>query len=257
MQASSPGRVPESERSVSRDKQVAVMRTRRFNAQSLSLAVVSGILGLAGCRATPARRNLPPLPPQPVVLIIGDSISMDRSGYFSKLTELSGERYRVVHNPRNGGDSGNVLAHLEEWVASAAPDIIHFNCGLHDIKFDRKTRTHQQAADVYEHNLRSIVAYLKANTRARLVFALTTPVNEAWHHANKPFDRRERDVRTYNAIARRVMAEHGIPVNDLYQVIADAGPDTCLVRDGVHMNARGNALLAPAVARAIEELAGR
>ena len=201
----------------------------------------------------PAAAGPPIATGTPVVLIIGDSISM-KDGYFPGVVERLGERFRLVHNPGNGSDSAHVLAHLEEWVAAASPDVIHFNCGLHDIKFDRKKQALQQPPPDYERNLREIARRLKALPNTRLMFALTTPVNEQWHRANKPFDRRMKDVERYNAIARRVMAENGIAVNDLFRVIADAGPDTCLVRDGVHMNGRGNALLAEAVASAIERL---
>jgi lysophospholipase L1-like esterase len=207
-------------------------------------------------RASQAGQQYPPLPTVPKVLIVGDSISM-QGGYFPGVVERLGDRYDVVHNPGNGSDSANVLAHLEAWVSAAEPDIIHFNCGLHDLKFDREKHTNQQPPDVYERNLRQIVAWLKANTQARLMFALTTPVNEQWHHANKPFDRRVADVDAYNAIARKVMSEAGIPIDDLHRVIANADPDTCLKQDGVHMNAKGNPLLADAVAGAIERLAGR
>ncbi len=207
----------------------------------------------AGCAHSSGVQAPDRTPQQPVVLIIGDSISM-QGGYFPGVVERLGERSRVVHNPGNGGDSANVLAHLDEWVAAADPDIIHFNCGLHDLKVDRKLQTRQQPPDVYETNLREIVRRLKQKEGVRLVFALTTPVNEAWHRSNKAFDRREPDVEHYNAIARQVMSEHGIPINDLHRVIADAGPDRCLKPDGVHMNADGNRLLADAVVAAIENV---
>jgi lysophospholipase L1-like esterase len=219
-------------------------------------AVLVIMLSAAGCHEGHAPHEYSPLPGQPDVLIIGDSISM-QGGYFPGLVERLGEGHRVAHNAGNGGDSTNVLKNLDEWVTAADPDIIHFNCGLHDLKFDRLRKTHQQEPDAYERNLREIVAYLKTKTRARLVFALTTPVNEEWHHKNKPFDRRQVDVDQYNVIARRVMAEHDIAVNDLHRVIAEAGPDTCLKQDGVHMNEKGNALLADAVAAAIRKVTGR
>ena len=44
----------------------------------------------------------------------------------------------VVSPPENGGDSANVLAHLDEWVLKQKPDIVHLNCGLHDLKRAKK-----------------------------------------------------------------------------------------------------------------------
>ena len=46
--------------------------------------------------------------------------------------------------------------------------------------------------------------------------------------------------------------KYDVPVNDLHKVIANVNPDTCLRKDGVHMNEKGNKLLADAVAGAIK-----
>ena len=208
---------------------------------------------IAGCASTPQRQEQPSQ--KPIVLVVGDSISMEQSGFFKGLVERIGDRYTIVHNPGNGGNSGHVAAHIQEWVETASPDIVHINCGLHDIKYDRNKKTLAIPPDQYERNLRQIAGYLEGLKDTKVVFALTTPVVDEWHHANKPFDRREADVRHYNTIARRVMSPHGIPVSDLHQPIIEAGPKSCLLKDGVHMNGKGNRILADAVARTIEPLA--
>lgn len=210
-------------------------------------------VGPVGCTHGP-KPEPEPMASTPVVLIIGDSISMD-GGYLPGVTRRLGDRFRVIHNPDNGGDSADILAHVDEWLAAAEPDIVHFNCGLHDSKFDRLRKTRQQEPQAYERNLREIIRRLRARPETRLIFALTTPVNEEWHRAARPFDRRAADVILYNTIARRVMSENAIPINDLHQVITDAVPDTCLLPDGVHFNAKGNALLAEAVAAMIDRVA--
>ncbi len=213
------------------------------------------ILPLA-CTAPPKRDFAPPpLPAQPTVLIIGDSISMEKSGYFEGLVQRLGPRYRVVHNPANGGDSANVLAHIQEWVTAAKPDIIQFNSGLHDIRTGSGGTRQNRPPDVYERNLREIVSYLKTNTHARLIYALTTPVNDVWHHRARGFDRHEADVQLYNQIAGRIMKENDIAINDLHEKIVSAGADSCFINDGVHMNDRGKAICAEAVAAAIERIA--
>jgi lysophospholipase L1-like esterase len=208
----------------------------------------------AGCASTSPRPEEAVGPHQTVVLIMGDSISME-NGYLKGLRGRLGESFEVVHNSGNGGDSANVLAHLETWVRAASPDIIHFNCGLHDLKLDRATGTHQVPLEQYRRNLDAITGWLKQHSDARLVFALTTPVNTEWHRKKKPFDRELSAVARYNQAAREIMERYGIPVNNLYGVISEAGPDTCLVADGVHMNEKGKALLADAVAAKIREIA--
>lgn len=214
------------------------------------LALVGAVV--PGC--SQGLQSVEPLAGTPEVLVIGDSISI---GYHEPLLARLGDEYVAVHNPGNGGDSHNVMTNLHDWVTAIDPDIIHFNCGLHDIKLDRETKTHQRPPAEYEANLRKICGYLTTQTDARLVFALTTPVNDEWHHRNRPFDRRNEDVQAYNRIARSVMQEYGIAVNDLYSVIEKAGPNECLVADGVHMKPEASGTLADAVAEAIRRAAGR
>lgn len=208
---------------------------------------------VAGCASVPQSRNTPAR--KPTVLIVGDSISMERSGFFKGLVERIGDRYDIVHNPGNASNSAHVAANIRKWVEAASPDIIHINCGLHDIKFHRDKKALAIPPDQYERNLRRIAGYLKGLKNTKIVFALTTPVVDEWHHANKPFDRRETDVRHYNTIARRVMSEHGITISNLYQPIIEAAPESCLVKDGVHMNGKGNRILADTVAKTIEQAA--
>jgi lysophospholipase L1-like esterase len=195
-----------------------------------------------------------PAPHKPTVLIIGDSISMESIGYFDKLNERLSGRYELVHNPGNGGDTRNVLGHLDEWVTAYKPDIIHFNCGLHDLRTNFDETKQQVPPEEYEHNLQEIVNYLKTRTKARLVFALSTPTNEQWHKS-KGTDRLKVNVDLYNEIARRVMTQNKITINDLHSLVVHAGVNDCLVPDGVHMNENGKTLCADAVAAAIERAA--
>jgi lysophospholipase L1-like esterase len=208
---------------------------------------------VAGCASTPTREVEPP--GQLTVLIVGDSISMERSGFFKGLVERIGDRYNIAHNPGNAGNSAHVAANIQKWVETACPDIIHINCGLHDIKYDRDKKALAIPPGQYEQNLRHIAGYLEGLQDTTVIFALTTPVIDAWHRANKPFDRREADVQHYNATARRVMSEYDIKVSDLHRPIVEAGPESCLVPDGVHMNGKGNRILADAVAKTIERAA--
>jgi lysophospholipase L1-like esterase len=182
------------------------------------------------------------------VILIGDSI---RIGYQPTVEQLLGEQAQIWAPKENGGTSANVLAHLDEWVLSRCPDILHLNCGLHDMKTEFGVSSQGIPLDKYETNLRQIVGRIVEQGSTQLIWAATTPVNEIWHHANKPFDRFEADVLSYNAVACQIMAEYGVPVNDLYQVVMDAGRDQHLTPDGVHFSPPGYALLGQAVADAI------
>lgn len=104
----------------------------------------------------------------------------------------------------------------------------------------------------YEKNLARIIARVKAETEATLIWATTTPVNEDLHHRHKSFYRFEADVEAYNRVARRLAEQSGLPINDLNAVITSAGRDRLLLTDGVHFTEEGYTLLGEAVAATIK-----
>lgn len=185
--------------------------------------------------------------PLPRILLIGDSIRMR---YAPIVKEHFKATANVIIIKENCQDSKKVLTHLPKWLKQAkAPDIkiIHFNCGLHDIKRMHGSETNQQPLPQYETNLQKIVDLMKEKTNAQLIWATTTPVIYELHHKNKDFDRFEADVELYNAAAKKIIDQHQIPINDLNAVIKNNGINLCISQDGVHMNEKGNNLLANAV----------
>jgi acyl-CoA thioesterase-1 len=113
---------------------------------------------------------------------------------------------------------------------------------LHDLRLgDGKL---QVALDQYEQNLRTIVARLK-RTGARLIWCSTTPVPEK---TDPP--RRESDVPAYNAVARKIVDENGIRIDDLH---AFALPRLSAIQppENVHFSSEGSKVLAEHVAASI------
>ncbi|MBC8217948.1 MAG: SGNH/GDSL hydrolase family protein, partial [Planctomycetes bacterium] len=191
----------------------------------------------------------------PKVLIIGDSISI---GYFRPAKELLEFDAVLVHNPGNAQPTGTGLAKLDDWLGETKWDVIHFNHGLHDLKYVGENgknvaveKGHQQIPiDQYEKNLEELVRRLK-KTGAKLIFATTTPVPDGTGIRVKG------DAKKYNVVAERVMKEHGITVNDLYSF---AMPRLTKIQrpKNVHFNEGGSFLLGEQVAAAIlEKLEGR
>src|SRR4051794_8574362 len=195
---------------------------------------------------TRGQADVSPRPGLPKVVLIGDSI---RLGYAQGVTERLSGKAVVISPPENGGDSANVLTHLDEWVLRQKPDVVHLNCGLHDLKRSRTDGHHQLELDRYCENLRRIVARIRESTDAALVFADTTPIVDERHARRRAeFDRTEADVRRYNDAAIAVMGELGVPVHDLHWVVEQGAPETMLGPDGTHYTAAGSDRLAEAVA---------
>jgi dienelactone hydrolase/lysophospholipase L1-like esterase len=211
------------------------------------LVILLSVVGLFSA-ATPVRGQADASPGAglPKVVLVGDSI---RLGYAPRVAERLAGKAVVISPPENGGDSTNVLAHLDEWVLRQKPDVVHLNCGLHDLKRSKSDGHHQVGLERYSENLRRIVARIRAGTDAALVFADTTPILDERHaRRGADFDRTEADVRRHNAAATAIMRELGVPVHDLHWVVEQGGPETMLGPDGTHYTAAGSDRLAEAVA---------
>ncbi len=191
------------------------------------------------------------VPGLPRVLLIGDSISM---GYTLEVrAKLAGKAN--LHRPlENCGDTARGVASLDKWLGTGKWDVIHFNFGLHDLKYldaagqlaapDKGKQVHSLAE--YESNLRKIVARLK-QTGAKLIWAATTPV------PGGTTGRVEDDALRYNAVAARVMREQGVAINDLHAFVRPRQAQ--LQRPAnVHFSTAGSAQLADEVVGKIAPL---
>src|SRR5262249_40137206 len=114
-------------------------------------ARLAACLGLL-VAAAPAPAQ-PPNKDLPKVVLVGEC---SRLGYAPLVAKRLEGKAVVVSVAANGGDSANVLKNLDEWVLREKPDVVHLNCGLHDLKLSKKTKKHQVELDDYEANLKRI-----------------------------------------------------------------------------------------------------
>ena len=188
----------------------------------------------------------------PRVLLIGDSISI---GYTVPARDaLRGEAN--VHRPlTNCGPTTRGLEGLSQWLGDTDWDVIHFNWGLHDLKYlgpdgenltdPKDPRNHQQVPPKeYEKNLRKLVSQLK-KTGAVLIWRNTTPVPAGSK------GRVEGDAATYNDTAKQVMAEHGIEIHDMYGSVKPQMETLMLPNGNVHFTKEGSEKLGNDVADVI------
>jgi lysophospholipase L1-like esterase len=181
--------------------------------------------------------------------LIGDSIRM---GYQQTVHQMLSDEYEIWQPEENGGNSRNVLSHINEWLINQPADVIHINCGLHDLR--KEYGSNEPAIDLieYEENLIAIFTRIKTETKAQIIWASTTPVNQKWHHETKGFDRFEADVDAYNEVATRVATKINIPIDDLYTVVVAVGRDNIILPDGVHFTSEGYNILGNAVVKFIK-----
>ena len=207
----------------------------------LTLGLVSGLLGQGADKKKPA--PVVDDPKLPRVLLIGDSISI---GYTVPTQKLLAGKANVHRIPENGGPTSNGLKKIDRWLGTGKWDVIHFNWGLHDLKMDAEGK-HQVPITEYEKNLRALVKRLKA-TNARLIWASTTPVPEG--KVSPP--RKDSDVVAYNVVAKKIMEENGIAIDDLY-TFARSMLDKIQMPANVHFTPKGSEKLAERVAASIQE----
>jgi len=191
-------------------------------------------------------------PDSPRVVLVGDSIQLSYAPSVAK--HLAG-RAIVISAAANGGDSSNVLKHLEQWVVQERPTVVHFNCGIHDTKKFKSTGAFQVSPEQYEANLREIVARIRKETGALVLFATTTPILDdraARHRRDRDYELLDASVRQYNMIAKKVMQDLAVPINDLHSALATpASPDRVeqlIGSDGVHLQPQATELVGKAVA---------
>jgi len=183
-------------------------------------------------------------PALPQVLLIGDSISI---GYTLPTREMLQGTANVHRIPTNGGPTIRGWDNINNWIGKKKWDVIHFNWGLHDLKYldDGK---HQVPLEYYALMLERLVKRLK-QTEAALIWCSTTPVPEG-----KVSPRRDpADVVRYNQAALKIMKKHGVQVNDLY------GFALPLVKDiqrpvNVHFTDDGSKQLADQVVKHIKDV---
>ena len=185
----------------------------------------------------------------PKVMLLGDSI---RLSYQPLVAERLAGKAEVVGPQINGQFALYTLSSIPNWITEfGKPDVIHWNNGIHDAGYNPRRAPVQILLADYVGNLRGIIRHVHANITRKLIFATSTPP-----HPDKPFSEegwswKHGDIERYNAAAREVMAEFGVPVNDLYSVIR-ADPDRLISSDQLHLSDAGKALCAAAVARCIE-----
>jgi acyl-CoA thioesterase-1 len=184
----------------------------------------------------------------PRVLLLGDSIAM---GYLLPVRASLHGRANVHGAPENCGDTARGLQRLETWLGRDPWDVIHFNFGLHDLKYLDAHGNYVAPAQgevvstllQYEDHLRELAARLN-RTGATLIYATTTPVPAG------TLARIEHAEIAYNAVARRVMLDAGITINDLHALVA-AQPTVLQRPNDVHFTEAGYRRLGDAVSASV------
>jgi hypothetical protein len=219
-----------------------------MKANSISFLIATCLLALISCTKE-----------APKILIIGDSISI---GYTPYVKEMLGERAYVEHNEGNAQHSGTGLEEVISWIGEEKWDIVQFNWGLWDLAYRHEDSETQGKRDKikgivtftpeqYRSNLDSLVRIIKSSTKAKLLFVSTSYVPEGEK------GRFVKDAPIYNKVAKEVMAEYKIPVNDLYDFSKEIHAEHSTAANNVHYTKDGYKLLANKIIEGLAQFDSR
>ncbi len=187
------------------------------------------------------------------VILIGDSIRM---GYEATVrAELSKEAF-VWAPPENCQHTVHVMLNFWKWVISQQPDVLHMNAGLWDMRrVIRDEEGNIVPLETYRTNVDRLITAARQHTKARIIWATCTPCDQAGldraHMLQGLAGRSTADIARYNEAAIEVARHHKVALNDLHQLVVDAGPASLQEADGVHFTPAGYELLGRAVAETI------
>jgi len=189
------------------------------------------------------------------VVLIGDSI---RLSYEAAVRAELCQQAFVWAPGENCQHSVHVLMNFWQWVAAQQPDVLHVNAGHWDARRIVPGREETIIPlEFYRENVRRILTLGKEFSRKQVIWATTTPLNEAilWRtHARKGLTGRTLEtIRRYNDAAVEVAQSLSVPVNDLYGFVMKNGGEKMLSEDGVHFPEPAADKLGAEVARVIRQ----
>ncbi|CDF78744.1 GDSL-like lipase/acylhydrolase family protein [Formosa agariphila KMM 3901] len=211
---------------------------------------------------TDAFNYVAPVKGKPNVLIYGDSISIM---YSSTVMKILAGKANVIRLFKNGGSSKHFIPNMDRMNQTMFQpnleagwnfkwDVIHFNVGLHDLKYLKGKHLNLNGEQVssisdYKLQLDAICTYLRTNhPQATLIFATTTSVPKGAK------GRKEGDSVVYNKAALEVLSQYPvIEINDLYTFTKPHQKDWAQAAGNVHYNSLGSEEQGKAVARVISE----
>lgn len=177
------------------------------------------------------------------IILLGDSVRMQYQAVVGrKLADVA-----AVSGPEeNCRWSGYLLNSLRFWLPDLpTPDLVQWNAGLWDMGDDYQEGRHFYPPDLYEETCHRICRVLRKTVKPdlKLVIATTTPTLHGDH----------KDIRLYNDVLRKVAAEEGAMINDLYSVVA-ADKDRMICEDHIHLTAAGIEAVAEQTAGVLREM---
>ena len=188
------------------------------------------------------------------VIFFGDSITaaaIKPGGYIVKLDSMialqgKAAQYELIGAGVSGNKVYDLYLRLEEDVLAKEPDMVVIYIGVNDVWHKRTSGTGTDA-DKFEKFYQAIINKLKAKN-IRVILCTPATIGEKTDFSN-PLDG---DLNEYSKMIRNIAGKNKLALVDLRRAFleynlknnSDNKANGVLTTDGVHLNAKGNQLVA-------------
>lgn len=197
------------------------------------------------------------------IVFLGDSITQQaedfEDGFISLIRQnLIQDKFELVGKGIGGNKVSDLLTRYKSDVIDLDPDIVFIYIGINDVwhKYDFGTGSD---IDLYEKGLRTIISDIKS-LGSKIVLCTPTVIGEntgdfVLGNQFKDVETMEKmngDLDTFSEVVRKLSNEYETELLDLRKIFMDYlaenninnDADGILTTDGVHLNERGNKLIA-------------
>lgn len=197
------------------------------------------------------------------IVFLGDSITQQaedfEDGFISLIRQnLVQDKFELVGKGISGNKVSDLLTRYKSDVIDLNPDIVFIYIGINDVwhKYDFGTGSD---IDLYEKGLRTIISDIKS-LGSKIVLCTPTVIGEntgdfVLGNQFKDVETMEKmngDLDTFSEVVRKLSNEYETELLDLRKIFMDYLAENninndaagILTTDGVHLNERGNKLIA-------------
>ena len=188
------------------------------------------------------------------VIFFGDSITaaaIKPGGYIVKLDSMialqgKAEQYELIGAGVSGNKVYDLYLRMEEDVLAKEPDMVVIYIGVNDVWHKRTSGTGTDA-DKFEKFYQAIINKLKAKN-IRVILCTPATIGEKTDFSNSL----DGDLNEYSKMIRNIAGKNKLALVDLRRAFleynlknnSDNKANGVLTTDGVHLNAKGNQLVA-------------
>lgn len=201
------------------------------------------------------------------IIFFGDSITqagVNPGGYIVKIGELAAKenlatQYDFVGAGIGGNKVYDLYLRMEDDVLSKKPDIVVIYVGVNDVWHKRSYGTGTDP-DKFEKFYNALIKKMQAQN-IKIILCTPAAIGERTDFSNEL----DGDLNNYSTIIRGIAKKNGLLLVDLRQAFLDYNKQHnlenkeagILTSDRVHLNEKGNQLVADEMWKAIKSIDGR